>query len=80
MKGLIIIGGEDNKHPSKVRLWVYTHPEIYIFISYRYLSLDILFIRFKNRPHMTFDDVAAPADQEFNLIQDYTGTTEYATK
>ena len=29
---------------------------------------------------MTFDDAASPADQEFNLIQDFNGVTEYATK
>jgi len=39
-----------------------------------------LYYRFKNRPKMTFDDAAAPADQEFSLVQDPSGTTEYATK
>jgi hypothetical protein len=29
---------------------------------------------------MTFDDAASPADQEFNLVQDFNGVTEYATK
>jgi hypothetical protein len=29
---------------------------------------------------MTFDDVVAPADQEFNLEKDTTGSYEYATK
>lgn len=36
--------------------------------------------RYKNRPHMTFDDVAAPAEQEFDLHPDNTGTLEYSTK
>lgn len=29
---------------------------------------------------MTFDDVSLPADQEFNLEKDPTGTLEYSTK
>jgi len=29
---------------------------------------------------MTFDDVAAPAEQEFDLHPDNTGTLEYSTK
>lgn len=36
--------------------------------------------RFKNRPHMTFDDVNSAAEQEFDLQQDPTGTLEYTTK
>jgi len=35
---------------------------------------------FKNRPHMTFDMAAAKADQEFDLVQDDSGTIEYAPK
>jgi len=35
---------------------------------------------FKNRPHMTFDEVAGVADQEFELVPDSSGTTEYPTK
>jgi hypothetical protein len=35
---------------------------------------------FKNRPSMTFDDVTAAADQEFQLHVDNLGTLEYATK
>lgn len=35
---------------------------------------------FKNRPHMTFDDVNSAAEQEFDLQQDPTGTLEYTTK
>jgi PITH domain len=35
---------------------------------------------FKNRPKMTFDDVTAKADQEFELEQDVTGSLEYSTK
>ncbi|KAJ8921083.1 hypothetical protein NQ315_015880 [Exocentrus adspersus] len=35
---------------------------------------------FKNRPSMTFDDTSAVADQEFELVRDNTGVTEYATK
>jgi hypothetical protein len=29
---------------------------------------------------MTFDEAASPADQELNLVEDFNGTTEYATK
>lgn len=29
---------------------------------------------------MTFDDVSAPVDQEFDLHPDNTGTLEYSTK
>lgn len=29
---------------------------------------------------MTFDDVNVVADQEFELVKDNTGLTEYATK
>ncbi|GJQ66837.1 hypothetical protein Trydic_g7869 [Trypoxylus dichotomus] len=35
---------------------------------------------FKNRPHMTFDDVACSPDQEFDLHVDPTGSLEYSTK
>ena len=35
---------------------------------------------FKNRPHMTFDDARAEADQEFELVQDDEGKIEYSTK
>ncbi|CAH1183690.1 unnamed protein product [Phaedon cochleariae] len=35
---------------------------------------------FKNRPSMTFDDVSAAADQEFDLAKDKTGAVEYSTK
>merc|ERR1712183_23119 len=35
---------------------------------------------FKNRPHMTFDMAAGKADQEFDLVQDDSGTIEYAPK
>lgn len=38
------------------------------------------YCRYKNRPHMTFDDVGAPGDQEFDLHSDNTGTLEYSTK
>jgi hypothetical protein len=38
------------------------------------------FYRYKNRPHMTFDDVGAPAEQEFDLHHDNTGALEYSTK
>lgn len=34
---------------------------------------------FKNRPKMTFDDVAKP-DQEFELSKDVDGRLEYSTK
>ncbi|KDR10778.1 PITH domain-containing protein GA19395 [Zootermopsis nevadensis] len=55
LKGVIVIGGEMDSHPSKMKLY-------------------------KNRPHMTFDDVSAPVDQEFDLHPDNTGTLEYSTK
>lgn len=55
LKGIILIGGEDGSHPSKIRL-------------------------FKNRPHMTFDDVSVGADQEFEVHLDPNGVLEYSTK
>lgn len=36
--------------------------------------------RFKNRPDMSFDDVGMEADQEFEIMQDNTGTLEYPLK
>lgn len=35
---------------------------------------------FKNRPKMTFDDIPAKADQEFQLEKDLTGSIEYSTQ
>lgn len=35
---------------------------------------------FKNRTKMTFDDVTAKADQEFNLERDQNGEIEYNTQ
>ncbi|KAK5646565.1 hypothetical protein RI129_005029 [Pyrocoelia pectoralis] len=55
LKGIIVVGEDNESHPSKMRLY-------------------------KNRPHMTFDDVTLPADQEFELHTDLTGTLEYATR
>lgn len=55
LKGVIIIGGEQDMHPSRMKLY-------------------------KNRPHMSFDDAAALADQEFELHPDENGTLEYSTK
>lgn len=55
LKGIRVIGSNDDSHPKKVRL-------------------------FKNRPKMTFDDVAAKADQEFELERDLNGTIEYNTQ
>jgi hypothetical protein len=55
LKGIRIIGANDDTHPKKVRL-------------------------FKNRPKMTFDDISAQADQEFELEKDLTGTIEYNTQ
>ncbi|KAJ9582831.1 hypothetical protein L9F63_022827 [Diploptera punctata] len=55
LKGIIIVGGEMDSHPSKLKM-------------------------FKNRPHMTFDDVGICADQEFDLHPDATGTIEYSTR
>lgn len=39
-----------------------------------------IYSRFKNRPHMTFDDVTVPADQEFEMQPDINGSLEYSTK
>ncbi|XP_076753817.1 PITH domain-containing protein GA19395 [Xylocopa sonorina] len=55
LKGIIIIGGEDDFHPNKVKLY-------------------------KNRPHMTFDDVATEPEQEFELCTDTNGIHEYSPK
>lgn len=55
LKGFVVIGGEGDFHPSRVRL-------------------------FKNRPHMTFDDVEVEADQEFEMHSDENGTLEYPTR
>ncbi|XP_050588185.1 PITH domain-containing protein GA19395 isoform X2 [Bombus affinis] len=55
LKGLIIIGGEDDLYPDKVKLY-------------------------KNRPHMTFDDVATEPEQEFELCVDTMGVHEYSLK
>ncbi|XP_014672731.1 PREDICTED: PITH domain-containing protein CG6153-like, partial [Priapulus caudatus] len=55
LKGIIVIGGEDETHPSAMKLY-------------------------KNRPHMTFDDVTVAPDQEFEMQPDYEGVLEYATK
>lgn len=55
LKGIILIGGEGEMHPSKMRL-------------------------FKNRPKMSFDDVSAAADQEFELTRDGDGSAEYPIK
>lgn len=35
---------------------------------------------YKNRPDMTFDDVACEADQEFEMHPDSSGSIEYITK
>lgn len=35
---------------------------------------------FKNRPKMTFDEVGAKPDQEFELEKDNSGSLEYTTK
>lgn len=55
LKGIRIIGANDDSHPRKVKL-------------------------FKNRPKMTFDDVTAKCDQEFELEKDLTGSIEYNTQ
>jgi hypothetical protein len=55
LRGVVVIGGEMDSHPSKMQLY-------------------------KNRPCMTFDDVTAPAEREFDLHPDNTGTLEYSTK
>ncbi|KAH9406416.1 PREDICTED: PITH domain-containing protein 1-like [Rhagoletis zephyria] len=55
LKGLIIIGGEDETCPKHIKIY-------------------------KNRPDMSFDDCVAEADQEFEIMQDSTGTLEYPLK
>jgi len=40
----------------------------------------LFFVRHKNRPEMTFDDVSSAADQEFEMHSDNTGALEYVTK
>lgn len=55
LKGIIVIGANDDSHPNKIRI-------------------------FKNRPKMTFDDVAAQPDQEFEMTKDPEGVVEYSTK
>lgn len=49
----MIVGGEGETHPNRVRI-------------------------FKNRPHMTFDDIACAADQEIELA--HGAPAEYSTK
>ncbi|XP_049799431.1 PITH domain-containing protein GA19395 [Schistocerca nitens] len=55
LKGVIVIGGEQDMHPSRLRIY-------------------------KNRPNMSFDDVSAEPDQEFELHPDQNGTLEYSIK
>lgn len=55
LKGIIVIGANDDSHPRKVRIY-------------------------KNRPKMTFDDIGAKPDQEFELQKDLTGSIEYNTQ
>ncbi|KAG7208521.1 hypothetical protein KM043_014740 [Ampulex compressa] len=55
LKGIIVIGGEDEYHPNRVKLY-------------------------KNRPHMTFDDVATEPEQEFELCVDTYGLHDYPLK
>jgi hypothetical protein len=49
-------------------------------ISFNIAFACVQYYRYKNRPHMTFDDVGALEDQEFDLHPDNTGTLEYSTK
>ena len=39
-----------------------------------------LFLRFKNKPNMTFDDVSMEPDQIFELQKDSQGVLEYSPK
>lgn len=55
LKGIRVIGANDDSHPRRVKL-------------------------FKNRPKMTFDEIHAKADQEFELEKDLTGSIEYNTQ
>nr|XP_033325061.1 PITH domain-containing protein CG6153 [Megalopta genalis] len=54
LKGLIVIGGENELHPHRVSLY-------------------------KNRPHMTFDNIVQP-EQEFELCVDNYGVHQYFPK
>lgn len=43
-------------------------------------QVEIWTCRFKNRPHMTFDDIHAAPEQEFEMQMDANGSLEYSTK
>lgn len=54
---------------------------IHIHINIQESKNDIMFYyRYKNRPHMTFDDVITTPEQEFELINDVYGSHEYSVK
>lgn len=42
-----------------------------------YLNKLIYINRYKNRPHMVFDDIGISPEQEFELITDLYGIHEY---
>lgn len=50
------------------------------FLFIQTVMILLLLFSYKNREHMTFDDVGMVADQEFELQPDPTGTLEYTTK
>ena len=72
LKGLIVIGGEDDTHPDKVK----DHDDEF--------NIDMMATHqvrlFKNRENMSFDDAGAKADQEFSLVRDTDGSVQYKTK
>ena len=72
LKGLIVIGGEDDTHPDKVK----DHDDEF--------NIDMMATHqvrlFKNRENMSFDDAGAAADQEFSLVRDTDGSVQYKTK
>ncbi len=51
-----------------------------IFKAIKLLTVINCICRFKNQPHMTFDDCRTEAQQEFELQRDPTGCLEYPTK
>lgn len=85
LKGLIIVGGPDDSHPSEVKLQI----SLFIFVPYYEKkkktnhegnNYEIFCFSFKNREGMTFDEAGSEADQKFELVMDRYGVHEYPTK
>lgn len=73
LKGIIIIGADDETHPKRLRMWD-------LLAKQRNPITLSLLCSFKNRPKMTFDDTGCCPEQEFELNRDTNGALEYATK